>query len=378
MKNTSISILCMILALFALVLVIYARIGQPAPVPEPTPTYSDPGTATVPAYAPEAPAAPELTPEPSPEPEPEYYTISVIGDCTLTTFNGGSDYKNKMNGDYAYPFSGTVDYFREDDLTIGNLECTLSDKALYSGRTFSFLCPTDYVNILTEGCVDFVTTANNHFDDFGQTGVDDTYAALDAAGFPYGKENECCIYTTPSGLVCGIYCAFNYFATSKAQVTDAVAQLKAAGAEYIICAMHWGMEGQYDVVQESQIDVAHAAIDAGADLIYGSHPHVLQHMEEYGDGLILYSMGNWTFGGNTNPRDRDTAIIQVIVERAPDGSLSNYDTVIIPCCLSSTEGCNDYRPVPYEEGCDEYYRTLSKLDGSFDGENLSIDYSAFH
>ena len=70
--------------------------------------------------------------------------------------------------------------------------------------------------------------------------------------------------------------------------------------------MHWGLEGSYRVT-ESQKQLGRAAIDAGADIVYGSHPHVLQQIDEYNGGYIVNSLGNWSFGGNTAPRDRDAA-----------------------------------------------------------------------
>ena len=86
-------------------------------------------------------------------------------------------------------------------------------------------------------------------------------------------------------------------------------------------APHWGVEGSYRPTQE-QMDLAHAAIDAGADIVWGSHPHVLQPIEEYKDGLILYSMGNFCFGGNGAPEDLDTVLIQQEVVKTPDGRVS--------------------------------------------------------
>ena len=325
---------------------------------------------------PSAEPTPTPTPTPTPEPQPEYFTVSVIGDCTLASCNGASNYEKYMGEDYAYPFSNTVQYFEADDFTIANLECTFSDSSLYSSRLFHFQGKSAYANILTEGGVDFVTTANNHADDFGTTGMQDTYASLEAAGMAYGKEDEAQIYTTESGLKIGVYCLFDYFCTgasSTAKIEAGIQSLKEQGAEYIICALHWGNEGHYDVVT-AQDKCGHAAIDAGADLVYGCHPHVMQKTEEYNGGIILYSMGNWSFGGNTNPRDRDTAIVQVTVKRDVDGTVSNDKMTIIPCCLSSTEGLNDYRPVPYAEDDEGYARALSKLDGSWTGPNLTINY----
>jgi poly-gamma-glutamate synthesis protein (capsule biosynthesis protein) len=89
-------------------------------------------------------------------------------------------------------------------------------------------------------------------------------------------------------------------------------------------------------------------------------------------------MGNWSFGGNTAPRDRDTAIVQVKVRKAADGTISTDGYDIIPCCLSSIPSVNDYCPTPYEKDSDEYKRVLTKLDGTWKGKDLNVDYSAFH
>ena len=330
-------------------------------------------------------ATPEPTPEPTPTPEVRDFTISVIGDNTLTShqFAGKSvSYAARMNGDYAYPYSNTVQYFENDDFTISNLECTLSDNKLKSAEQWYFLCPTEYANILLEGGVDFVTTANNHMGDFGEAGEKDTFATLEEYGIPYGKEGEAQIVTTDSGLRLGIYCDYNHLSPDTDKCTAAIRQLKADGAEYVICAFHWGKELYYHP-NEGQVALAHACIDAGADLIYGSHTHCLQPIEEYGQGLILYSMGNWSFGGSTAPSDRDTAIVQVQLHRDETGKVSTTGYDIIPCCVSSrpvTEGYtgdnyNDYRPTPYTEGSKAYDRVLSKLDGSFQAQSEGRDYS---
>ena len=334
-------------------------------------------------------SAPGETPAATPEPEPEYFTISAIGDCTLTSHQNigpkeAKSYAAKMNGDYAYPFSNTVSYFENDDLTLANLECTLSDQKLSSLEQFYFLCPAAYANILTEGCVDFVTTANNHNLDFGQRGLDDTWASLEAVGMPYGKDGESRLLTTESGLTVGIYCAYNRYKPVLSDCTAAIRSLREQGAEYVILMFHWGKEMNYQPAEE-QVELAHACIDAGADLVYGSHSHCLQPVEEYNGGYILYSMGNWSFGGSTNPRDPDTAIIQIRVCRRGE-SVTNEQLSAIPCSVSSRpalegytgDNYNDYRPTPYEEGSEAYERVMSKLDGSFEGGNQVVDYSGWY
>ena len=212
-------------------------------------------------------ATPEPTPTPTPEPTPELFTISVIGDETLTSHQMLSDqseysYAGRMNGDYSYPFKNTSQYFLNDEFTITNLECTLSETQMYSPQQFYFCAPAANAQILTLGGVDFVTTANNHSLDFGQAGLLSTYAVLEEYGLEYGKEDEFKIVTTEHGLRIGVYCAYNDYIPSKDKAGAAIQQMKANGADYIICAFHWGQELYYQP-NASQIDIGRACIDAG-------------------------------------------------------------------------------------------------------------------
>ena len=370
--------LALVLAFATLAVMLFARAKQ-----------AEPGEDGGEGRSPAAAAAMAGEPEEGSEAlvEPGTFVISAIGDCTLASsenfVNSVYGYAAKMDGDYAYPFSNTVQYFEKDDYTIANLECVLSDSKLTAdiyASQFHFQSPTEWARILIEGGVDFVTTANNHLlKDFGSKGAEDTYAALEEYGIPYGKENQRQIVTTDSGLVLGIYCDYNGLHPDKAQAVAAVNGLKVEGAEYIICMFHWGEELHYSL-DDRNVELARACIDAGANLIYGSHSHCLQPIEEYNGGVILYSMGNWSFGGSTMPTDPDTAIVQITVSRAADGSVSNDEITVIPCGVSSqkyvkNDHYNDYRPTPYEEGSEEYQRVLNKLDGNFKPESEGADYS---
>ena len=332
---------------------------------------------------------PEPTPTPTPEPTPELFVLSVIGDQTLASApqfrESAVGYAARMNGDYSYPFKNTAEYFLNDEFTISNLECTFTNKNLYSPQQFSFRSPTDYAQILLEGGVDFVTTANNHSLDFGQEGLDDTLAALEEYGIPYGTENASTLITTPNGLVLGLFTAYNDYHTDKNRAADAIRSLREQGAEYVICCFHWGQELYY-TPNAYQIELGHACIDAGADLIFGSHTHCLQPIEYYNGGIILYSMGNWSFGGSTAPTDKDTAIVQITVMRDVDGSISVSDVSIVPCCVSSRpvregysgDNYNDYVPTPYTVGSDAFNRVISKLDGSYEATSQGADYSNWY
>ncbi len=258
----------------------------------------------------------------------------------------------------------------------------LCDTKLFSYEQFSFRAPTAYAQIMTEGGVDFVTTANNHLEDFGEDGLTSTYATLDEYRIPYGKDGESKLFVTESGLTVGIYCAYEHLNPDAEKAAAAIRQLRADGAEYVICAFHWGKELVYSPF-DSQVELAHACIDAGADLIYGSHSHCLQPIEQYNGGIILYSMGNWVFGGSTAPTDKDTAIVQIHVRRESDGSIHNNGYTIIPCCVSSRpvkegysgDNYNDYCPTPFTEGSDAWNRVLEKLGGEYVAESEGRDYS---
>ena len=371
-----------------------------APVSAAPDNVPSPAPVSVPTAEPSA--EPEPTPEPTPEPEtePELFTLSFIGDLTLASAPGVPlNFWQTINGDYAYPFSNVKQYFIDDEYTLGNLECTFSDQYLQSIEYFSFRAPTEYVNILLEGGVDFVTTANNHSDDFNNAGKRDTWAALESYGIPYGKNDEAQIVTTPNGLRLGIYCQFNNnygdYRPDEESALAAIEQLKAEQPDLIICMFHMGIEMNYYPEQKTPktCEICRSCIDAGADIIYASHPHCLQPIEEYNGGLILYSMGNFIFGGNSMPSDQDSAIVQLTVERDGNGNVSLGDYTIIPCCIASKPvtdpnlsasargkyvAYNDLKPTPYEEGSADYIRALSKIDGSYDGPDGQADYSNWH
>ena len=339
------------------------------------------GNAAEPLPTPGTPE-PTPTPVPTPEPDPEYYTISFIGDCTLAEnydWRGrAQSYQSVVGDDYAYPFANTADYFRNDYLTLANLECILSDHSYTSIEWYHFLAPAAYVNILTEGCVDFVTLANNHTQDYGQQAYNDTLAALSAVNMPYAGENETYLFQRDDGLKVGIFCLYNdkvaNVSDSETKLRAGLDKLKAEGAEFTIAALHWGVEGAYSV-SDTQIEVGHFCIDAGYNVVYGSHPHRLEPVEHYKDGLIFYSMSNWSFGGHTNPSDYDTAIAQFTVEKIGD-RVSVQSLTLVPCSISSSSEINNYQPTPYEEGGEEWNRTLTKLDGTFEGADYNPNYQS--
>lgn len=318
------------------------------------------------------PTEPEET-----EPREQRYVLTFVGDCTLASsqdkYNVTGGFIKTIGEDYDYPFRNVVHLFENDDFTMVNLENVLADEGRAAGgKTFTFRGPTAYTQILTGSSVEAVTLANNHTEDYGKDGYAATTAALESAGLAFVEKDGTLLFTTDSGLTIGIYAAT--FKVNEADMRADIAALRAQGAEIIVCAFHWGNEGQYRPTTEQQNN-GHAAIDAGADIVYGSHPHVLQRIEEYNGGIIYYSLGNFSFGGNHFPRDMDSVIVRQEVIRREDGTVELGELELIPVSISSMSNQNNFQPTPYEEGTKEYERTLTKLDGTFNGPDLVVDYS---
>lgn len=308
------------------------------------------------------------------EPQEQRLVFTFAGDCTLGCHTehvkAGYGFLMTVGEDYDHPFRNVRTWFENDDFTLVNLECVLGQTGFPAGKKYAFRGPASYVNILTQNSVEAVSLSNNHTMDYAEVGYQETKSILDEAGVPYVEQNSSTVITLDSGVTVGIYGTV-YNTVDKDAMVSGISALREQGVDVIIYAPHWGTEHSFRPTQE-QIDLGHAAIDAGADIVYGCHPHVLQPIEEYGDGVILYSLGNFSFGGNIYPGDYDSALIQQEVILGSDGTLTLGERTIVPCSISSMEKRNNYQPTPYEEGTEEYLRVLSKLDGSYKGPNLPV------
>ena len=297
---------------------------------------------------------------------PVSLTLSVVGDCTLGT-DETFDYDTSLNAYYEnygadYFLQNVKDIFSADDLTIANFEGTLTDSDEREDKTFAFKAPASYASILTGGSVEAVNTANNHSHDYGDQSFDDTLAALDDAGIVHFGYDETAVMDVKGikvGLV-GIYELYDHLEREQ-QLKDNIAKVKADGAQLIVVIFHWGNETE-TVPDSNQTTLGRIAIDEGADLVCGHHPHVLQGIETYKGRNIVYSLGNFCFGGNSSPSDMDTMIYQQTFTIDADGVKKDNVTNIIPCSISSAayDGYNNYQPTPAEG--DEATRILGKLN----------------
>lgn len=279
------------------------------------------------------------------------FTISAVGDCTFGTdenfaYEGSMPAKYDEVGDFNYFFENVKSVFEEDDLTIVNFEGTLTDSTIREDKQFAFKADKSYAEILTDGFVEAANLANNHSKHYGEQSYNDTMDALDEAGitnFGYDRVAIKKVKGIKVGLV-GTYVLADGLGV-KDSMEKNIQDLKDEGAQVIIASFHWGEE-KAEYPNDVQVELAHAAIDAGADLVLGHHPHVLQGIEQYKGKNIVYSLGNFCFGGNMYPSDMDTMIFQQTFTLKGGKLQEDNVTNIIPCSISSVEDYNNYQPTP--------------------------------
>ncbi len=236
---------------------------------------------------------------------------------------------------YDYPFVHVRRFLLEAHLAIGNLEGPLTEAGdPYPDKRYVFRSPPARVApALAAAGFDVLTLANNHTMDYGVEGLEQTRAALDAVGIRHaGAGHDLLQARAPAILDAGGHrvavlaysltfpeefwaradrpgTAFGHEQHVRADVSAARAR-----ADVVVVSFHWGGEASTEL-RDYQPRLARAAIDAGALIVLGHHPHVLQGIERYGDGVIFYSLGNFVFG-SYGREARASVIVQLDVEDA--------------------------------------------------------------
>ena len=290
------------------------------------------------------------------EPEKVSLTISAAGDCTLGTdeyfyYPTSLPAKYEEEQDPGYFFQKVEPIFSQDDLTIVNMEGTLTQEtARKENEIYAFKGDEEYAQILTEGSVEAANLANNHSYDYGEKSYTDTIQALEDVGistFGYDRTAIVDVKGVKVGLL-GTY-ELDVHEDCEEDMIENIQSLQEQGAQIIIASFHWGIE-RANIPNEIQVDLAHSAIDHGADLVLGHHPHVLQGIETYKGKNIVYSLANFCFGGNSSPSDMDSMIFQQTFTLEDGELIEDNVTNVIPVKVSSSweQGINDYQPVPVE------------------------------
>ncbi len=288
--------------------------------------------------------------ESEPEPMVQTVTITATGDCALgalaTHGYEGSFHQYYDRYGESYFFENFREVFENDDLTLVNLECVLTHSNNRVEKTFNIKGKPEYTGIMTSSSIEAVSLGNNHTSDYGPESLTDTQIALDTAGISYAYNDKIAYYTTDEGLVVAIISSRVTSSTTgnDAYLLNGVAEAKAQGADLIVASCHWGIERDY-YPTDFQQDLGHKLIDAGADIVIGHHPHVLQGIEEYKGKIICYSLGNFSFGANRNPSDKNTIAYQQTFTFI-DGMLqADINARLIPSRLSGHQDYNNYQPV---------------------------------
>ena len=262
--------------------------------------------------------APVLVSEPAATMPPTcLVTLTFAGDCTL----GMDDYLG-----YADSFNEAFDregpdyflqavkpLFEEDDLTVVNFEGPLTEGTEKADKSFAFKGHAEFAEVLSAGSVEVADLANNHSRDYGDQGFLDTERALDQEGVThFGFEDVALVEV--SGVKVGFTGLFTVYENPEhlENLQINIQKLKEQDAQVIVACFHWGFENDY-TPEPDQIELAHAAIDAGAHLVIGHHPHVLQGVEIYNGRYIVYSLGNFCFSGGNGRIHQTQTVFRLIL-----------------------------------------------------------------
>ena len=291
-----------------------------------------------------------VTLETEPVVKKDSITISFTGDCTLGTYltskNKAFDVLFDQQQDYGYYFKNVKEIFENDDYTVVNLEGPLTDSnTIPEQKPFIFKGRKDYVNILTNGSVEAANLSNNHIRDYGTAGYNDTVNVLSDNDIAYFDNTNFHIEEINNKKFG--FAGFKAFSLyTKNEIDNALKYFEENDVDIKIITLHGGVEYEYDFDSTKQ-ELARYAIDNGADLIVGHHPHILQGIEEYNDKYILYSLGNFCYGGHNNPDDKNSMIVQVTFNFEDDKYIGS-NLKLIPVSISSVDYTNNFQPTILE------------------------------
>lgn len=287
--------------------------------------------------------------------EPKSFNIKMTfaGDVMIASYKNqttdGSFNTYAANKSPTYFFEKVEPIFEEDDITIVNLENVLTDKNLKEvpkdhNPAYWFRSKTSNTDILTSSSIEAVSLANNHYGDYGTQGRLDTVEAVEKAGLLYGH-NDKTFYFEKNGYKIAFIC---HGLWGEWQANDIVKRIKEAEtqSDFQVVFYHGGKE-RLHAPEEWKIRASRKLVDNGADLVVGNHPHVLQPMENYNGVDIIYSMGNFCYGGSRRPENR-SILYQIELTISNDGVLEGKTSEIIPCYVY-TGDVNNYQPTPIED-----------------------------
>jgi len=264
---------------------------------------------------------------------PQQVTLMFVGDIML---DRGVEWSVNQygKGDWKFPFLKIIDGLNEADILFGNLESPISDKGVKVGSIYSFRATPKAITGLTFAGFDILSVANNHIFDYGRLAMEDNFKRLKLAGIAYvgGGFNEIEAHSPVIKNLRGTKLAFlaynnlgsKHWAAKgdnsgigwleEEKLAEDIKEAKEK-ADIVVVSMHFGDEYQPKPNSE-QKTFAHLAIDSGADLVVGHHPHVVQGIENYKGKYIAYSLGNFVFDQGFSKETMEGLLLKVVVEDA--------------------------------------------------------------
>jgi poly-gamma-glutamate synthesis protein (capsule biosynthesis protein) len=261
-------------------------------------------------------------------------TIILVGDIML---DRGVRYKveKEGGGDFRFPFLKIANELKEADILFGNLEGSISDKGRKVGSIYSFRNDPRAIEGLDFAGFDILSLANNHTLDYTREALEDTFLKLKEAKIDFvgAGLNEMETFSPQIKEINGTkigFLAYTNLGPEKWRATEknsGIAWINESEIEKIkedikktkekvdilIVSLHSGEEYQKTPTQ-FQIDFSRMAIDAGADIVVGHHPHIVQPNEKYGNGYIFYSLGNFVFDQSFSKETMEGQIVKILIE----------------------------------------------------------------
>lgn len=300
---------------------------------------------------------------------PSEITLFFVGDIML---NRGVEWSiNKYGkGDWKFPFLEIAEDLEKADILFGNLESPISDKGSKVGSIYSFRTNPKAIEGFNYAGFDILSVANNHIFDYGREAMEDTFLRLREAGIDYvgGGFSEKEAYSPIIKEINDIEIAFlaytnlgskNWEATGKRSGISWLTEerleedIKKAKnqADLIVVSMHFGEEYKSQPTSEQKY-FARLAIDTGADLIIGHHPHVVQEIERYKDGYIAYSLGNFIFDQGFSKETMQGLMLKVVIE---DGRIRTVSSKV-PQNLDSSFRAELKEVIPIEIRINQFFQ----------------------
>lgn len=305
--------------------------------------------------------------------------LTFIGDTSFGTFLQAKpermfDYVYEQNGsDKNYVFKYVKPWFVNDNLTIVNSETAFTNRTEHKNKEWIIPSKPEHAEFYKLANIELANLANNHTRDYYDSGFEDTKKALDTYGIKYFDDGSSYKIKLKGKEIVFLAYDVRHLMTSEQVIQRIESEIKTNKTKdnLVIVNMHWGIE--YNQPVAYQKEYGHRIIDAGADLLIGHHPHMLQGIENYKDKYILYSLGDFAFGGDPDQESRDTNIFRLYYNL----ETNKMRLKLVPCYENSDGkvGVNNFQPLPlYGEESKQIINHMIEISDLLEYGVKEIDY----